>query len=516
MIITELFDLAVAAHPDRAFLIDGKRTLTYRDVQDASLGVAAGLQAIGFGEGARGAVLSVNDSSAIVCILGLLRSGVVWLPVNPRNAICENTRALQIFKCNVLFFHSSFLELLPQILSGAPCIQSVICIDRDDTDYPRMGSWMPSQQPAYRSLPPDPDRLAAISVTSGTTGKPKGVMLTERNFVAFTLGYAQLLHEDTPPVFLAAAPITHVAGRMCFPVMHLGGTVVLLPSAEPQAILKAIQHYKITRLFLPPTAIYNLLDQPNVRAIDYSSLKYFVFGGAPMAIARLKEAIDVFGPVMTQGYGQTEAPMLIAQMYPQDYFVSGEIAPDSRLMSCGRPTAAADVAIMDEGGNVLPPGMEGEIVVRGAFVMSGYENDLAATAEVSAFGWHHTGDIGCFDADGFLFIVDRKKDMIISGGFNVYPAEIERVLLDQPGVQDCAVIGVPDAKWGEAVKAVVQPVPGHEVDPTLLQAVCRTNLGGVKTPKSIEIWSSLPRNEAGKVLKREIRRQFWVDKDRRI
>ncbi|MGS0897343.1 class I adenylate-forming enzyme family protein [Burkholderia stagnalis] len=512
----DLFDREVAAHPDRPCLVTGDRSLTYRDVKQGSIHVARRLRELELRDGARCAILSINDPLAVTCILALLRAGIVWLPVNPRNSAEENAQGLQTFGCDVLLFHSHFLGILPRILSNAQCIRHVICIDRNDTAYPDVSSWEQVEDDPVSNAPPDYDRLAAISVTSGTTGKAKGVMLTERNFVAFTLGYAQALHEDAPPVFLVAAPITHVAGRMCFPVLHLGGTVVLLPSAEPQVILQAIPRYRITRLFLPPTAIYNLLGQPDVKEIDFSSLKYFIYGGAPMATARLKEAIAVFGPVMTQGYGQTEAPMLIAQMSPADHFIDGELAPDWRLMSCGRPTSAATVAIMDDDGNLLPSGEEGEIVVRGEFVMCGYVNDPEATSEVSRFGWHHTGDIGYVDADGFLYIVDRKKDMIISGGFNVYPAEVERIIRNEIGVEDCAVIGVPDTKWGEAVKAIIQPVSGHQLDTMALLAICREKLGGVKAPKTIEIWPDLPRNAAGKILKEEIRKQYWSGESRRI
>jgi acyl-CoA synthetase (AMP-forming)/AMP-acid ligase II len=235
-----------------------------------------------------------------------------------------------------------------------------------------------------------------------------------------------------------------------------------------------------------------------------------------MSSEKLKEAIDVFGPVMAQTYGQAESPMLCTFLSPQEHQVSGNPVHEQRLASCGRATLLTQVAIMDDDGRLLDAGDRGEIVIRGNLVMKGYVNNPAATEEASRFGWHHTGDIGLMDSDGYVYIVDRKRDMIISGGFNIYPSEIEQVLWAHPDVQDCAVIGVPDDKWGEAVKAVVELKPGATTAPQDLLDFCRARLGGMKTPKSAEIWPELPRSPVGKVLKRDIRERFWAGQARRV
>jgi acyl-CoA synthetase (AMP-forming)/AMP-acid ligase II len=267
-------------------------------------------------------------------------------------------------------------------------------------------------------------------------------------------------------------------------------------------------------MFLPPTAIYMLLSHPGVRDADFSSLQYISYAGAPMSLDRLKEAIAIFGPVMNASFGQTEAPMCVTAMPPHEHLnAAGDLAHPG---SCGRPNLLSIVEIMDDDGHILPPGERGEIVVRGPLVMAGYYKNPEATAEISTHGWHHTGDIGVRDEDGWFYVVDRKKDMIISGGFNVYPAEVEKALLAHGAVQDCAVVGIPDEKWGEAVIAFVEVRPGHKPQEATLIAFAREALGAVKTPKRIEIVRQLPRTNAGKVSRAQLRKPYWEEAGRKI
>jgi acyl-CoA synthetase (AMP-forming)/AMP-acid ligase II len=241
---------------------------------------------------------------------------------------------------------------------------------------------------------------------------------------------------------------------------------------------------------------------------DLTSLQCFWYGAAPMSATRLEEALTRIGPVMAQLFGQTEAPMMISTMAPADHFrADGSIATE-RLASAGRPAPLVTVAVMSEDGDVLPRGERGEIVVRGSLVMAGYYKDAEATAEASRFGWHHTGDVGYLDDDGFLYIVDRAKDMVITGGFNVYSTEVEQALMAHPAVQDCAVVGLPDEKWGERVTAVLQLLPGQQVEVAEVTAFVKARIGSVKTPKQVEVWPDLPRSKVGKVLKTEIKRQL--------
>ena len=397
-------------------------------------------------------------------------------------------------------------------------LRQLICIDGNIQGCKALPEWianLPSTPPAIYCAPDD---LAAIMPTGGTTGIPKGVMLSHRNLgVSITFSIINNHYApDEPIVNLAAAPMTHTAGFLSLPASARGGTVVVLTKPDPKALLDTIERHRVTEFFLPPTVIYRLLEMPGIRQRDFTSLRYFMYGAAPMSVEKLKEALTVFGPVMLQGYGQTEAPGAIASMRPGEHFVDGTVATDERLSACGRPSVLNALAIMDDQGLVQSQGGTGEICVRGDIVMKGYYKQPDKTAETIIDGWLHTGDVGHLDSEGFLHITDRKRDVIISGGFNVYPSEVEQVLWTHPAVLDCAVIGVPDHQWGEAVKAVVELKPGADASAEELIALCKAKLGSVKAPKTIDFVSTLPRSPVGKVLKKNIRDTYWSTSERRI
>jgi acyl-CoA synthetase (AMP-forming)/AMP-acid ligase II len=283
----------------------------------------------------------------------------------------------------------------------------------------------------------------------------------------------------------------------------------VLPGFDAQIVLDTIQRERITHLFMPPTVLYALLATPQTATSDLSSLRCLAVGAAPIAPEKLKEAVRLFGPVIYEVYGQSECLFPVVAKQPEDYIGADGIFDEEALRAAGRAVPYARVEIMDDDGKLLPFGEKGEIVVRSAMVMKGYYKKPEETAEVSGFGWHHTTDVGIKDARGLITIVDRKKDMIVSGGFNVFPSEIEAVLNMHPSVLDCAVVGVPDEKWGESVKAVIQLKAGCEATSDELIALCKRELGSVKTPKSVEFWPELPRSAVGKVLKRDIREIYW-------
>ena len=293
--------------------------------------------------------------------------------------------------------------------------------------------------------------------TGGTTGLPKGVMLTSRNLETMTALTLMGYPFSGRPAYLALAPLTHAAGVLCFPVMTRGGRIVVMPKPDVGEFLALIERERITHTFLPPTLIYMLLGHEAIGTTDLSSLQCFWYGAAPMSTARLEEALRVIGP-MAQLFGQTEAPMMVSMLPPAEHYNADGTVATKRLASAGRPAPLVTVGIMDpDTGALLPTGERGEIVVRGSLVMAGYYKNPEATEAASKHGWHHTGDIGYLDEDGYLFIVDRLKDMIITGGFNVYSAEVEQALMQHPAVRDCAVVGLPDDKWGERVTAVIEP-----------------------------------------------------------
>ena len=348
------------------------------------------------------------------------------------------------------------------------------------------------------------DDLALIPGTGGTTGKPKGVMLTGQNIEAMTAITLMSYPFKPSPVYLALAPLTHAAGVLCFPIMAMGGRIVIMHHPDIGEFIALIERYRVTHAFLPPTVIYMLLDRPELDAADLSSLQCFWYGAAPISAARLEEALKRIGP-MAQLFGQTEAPMMISTMAPADHFnADGSIAVQ-RLFIGGEARARWCRSRLSIARVTCRAGERGEIVVRGSLVMAGYYKNPQATAEATVNGWHRTGDIGYLDEDNFLYIVDRAKDMIITGGFNVYSVEVESALQAHESVQDCAVVGLPDEKWGERVVAVVQARAGKTVDAQALKDFVKARIGSVKAPKQIDVWPDLPRSKVGKVLKAEIK-----------
>lgn len=500
---TDAVDRGAREHPDRVALICGDEHVTYRQLRDRSCRIAQALHAHGLTPGTHGAVLAPNDISGFVCALGLMRAGVTWVPLNPYDAIPHVGRLLERLDADVLFLNSAYREHADELRSAAPRIREVIVYDTD------LDPWLGDASSEDVLGVGDPDAIAAIYPTSGTTGLPRGVMHDNRRFAFFINALSeQVQHEDEPLVFLAAAPLTHVSGRIALATMHRGGTVVILHRPGLDTLLDALEQHDVHVTMLPPTVIYALLDMPDIENRRFPELRQLIYGAAPIRVDKLKQALELFGPVLRQGYGQTEAAMLITALPADEHFVDGKPAPDERLSSVGRPTSVSTVAILGKDGRELPQGEIGEICVRGNFVMVGYYKDPEATAKASRGGWHHTDDLGYLDPEGYLHLVDRKKDLIISGGFNVYPAEVERVIATVPGVADVAVVGIPDEHWGEAVTAIVVAKPGETIDKQQIIDHTKAALGSVKAPKRVDIWDALPRTGTGKVLKRTIRERY--------
>ncbi|MFK4090099.1 long-chain fatty acid--CoA ligase [Kribbella sp. NPDC020789] len=508
MRLVDYLDKGASLGPDRPCLTTDGETLSYADVQELSYRIATGLVASGVRPGGKVAILAANDPVAFSCVFGISRAGAVWCPINPRNEAAENRELLDRFDCEVLIYQPAFAPLVDRIRDALPKVHTFVCLDSGTAPHSdRTVGWDAFCGGASQPAPDftDPDDLAMIVGTGGTTGKPKGVMLGNSNLETMTALTLMGYPFGVRPVYLALAPLTHAAGVLCFPVLACGGEIVIMRTPDVHTFLELIPRHGVTHTFLPPTLIYMVLAAPELDRTDLSSLQCFWYGAAPMSVARLEEALRRIGPVMAQLFGQTEAPMMISILPPGDHFdASGNIA-HSRLASAGRPSALVTTAIMSPDGELLPPGERGEIVVRGSLVMRGYYRDTEATAAASAYGWHHTGDIGYLDEDNYLYIVDRAKDMIITGGFNVYSTEVEQALMAHAAVQDCAVIGRPDEKWGERVVAVVQLQPGATADPAELIAFTKARIGSVKAPKEVLVWADLPRSKVGKVLKPDIK-----------
>ena len=518
MIVDQHLRRIAREHPDRPAFVSPGVSLSYREAADRVERIAQAMVARGCPPGTSVAILSPNHAHAFACMLGVLRAGAAWVPVNVRNGADANAAFLAANRCRWLFWHGSLAADVAFIRERVPTLTELVRIDGDADDPHSLAALLASgtDAPPLPDETGDPERICTIAATGGTTGTPKGVTWSDVTWTTLLDTTTAVMPCDVPPVHLCVAPMTHAAGVLAMMLMPRGPTNVVMDRADPLEIMRNIQAHRVTHLYLPPTVLYLMLSHPEVANFDYASLRYFHITAAPVAPEKLREAVQVFGPAMSTGYGQAEAPMLCTFLAPDEVAAAARDEGARAMASCGRITPFVELAIMAPDGTLLGPDESGEIVVKGDLVMRGYRDDPAATAEVSQHGWHHTGDIGLCDADGRVYVIDRKKDMIITGGFNVYPAEVERLLVSHPAVQECAVVGVPDDKWGEAVKAVVELKAGAAATEEELIAFCRGTLGGVKTPKTVEFRDSLPKSAVGKILKREIRDGYWKGRTRAI
>lgn len=517
----DYFEKQVEVTPDRVAVIDGDKRYSYSDVGVFSQRIARAMWAAGLRGEQPVAIYSTNDARVLFCMLGLMRAGGVWVPINYRNAADANVEYLNYVRTSWVFYHSSFREHVKELKARVPTLQHLVCIDAADKGHPSLDAFMDSGSDAdefdWADPHGNPDRLAGLVPTGGTTGPAKGVRVTGSAWGTMTEMASHYWRGDTADsVCLSVAPLSHAAGVVAFAMFSIGATNVVMPGFDALEVLRNIERFRVTHLFLPPTAFYGLLAHPDVGKFDYSSLRVFLLAASPVSPDKLKQGIEIFGPCMCQSYGQTEAPMLLTWLDQKTLAAAAAGDHPERLRSCGRPTSAVRLAIMDDGGRILPLGETGEIVARGSLVTAGYYELPEATAEIRKYGWHHTGDVGYRDEDGYFYIVDRKKDMIISGGFNVYSAEVEAGIMALPQVHECAVIGVPDAKWGEAVKALVVLREGQSLTEHAILEHCKAKLGGVKSPKSVEFIAEIAKTAAGKIDRKQLRKPYWAGTDRAV
>lgn len=517
--IYEFFDRGWRIDPNATAYVKGDERYSYQEARDLTCQVANALLSGEFRPGTKAAILSPNDIRSWLCVIGLWRAGGVWVPLNPATSASDNATLAERFDCEVLFYHEDLAEDAKILIEQAN-VRLAIRIDDEPSDVTSLAQWIAGSSTETPEIEFEMTDVVAISPSGGTTGAPKGAMNTHRSFAT---AFAQLMlayqyADDEKIVNLAAAPMTHTSGILSLPATARGGTVVVLEKPDPAHIVEAIAKHGVTEFFLPPTVVYRLLSYVEGAAhpVDLSSMRYLIYAAAPMSTDKLRRALKVFGPIMTEAYGQIEAPAAIAYMRPEEHFHNGVIANDDHLQSCGRPYPLISLEIRDDWGRALPTGETGEICVRGDMVMAGYYKEPERTADTIRDGWLHTGDVGFLDDRGYLHITDRKKDMIISGGFNVYPTQVEQAIFTYSGVHECAVVGVPHEEWGEAVWAVVEPEPGVEIDVSALLAHCRQILGGVLTPKGVDVVETVPRSANGKVLRRAVRDRYWATANRSI
>ena len=516
----DYFDKQATLHPDRTVLIADGCAITYRAMQQLTHRLAGAMLDAGLKHQEAVAIMSPNHPGVVTTMLSLWRAGAVWIPVNTRNALADNIAYLDYVRAGWLFYHSSQRDDAVRVKAAVASIHTLVCIDAPDGTVPSLDGFMrPEGSPPIADLG-DPtgngEDLAAIIATGGTTGPAKGVRVLNRSWGTMLETIGNIMPCEEPPVFLATAPLTHAAGPFTMAGILMGATVVILPGFEAEEVMNAFQHYGVTHTFLPPTAVYSMLAHPRVNDYDYSSLRYLLLAGSAVSPKKLRQSVEVFGPVMCQSYGQTEFHLVATWLSPEVVAAAATGTHPERLASCGQASYSCRVELMDDDGNVLPTGEIGEIVGRGGIVGGGYFELPEVSAETWAHGWHHTGDVGRRDEHGFYYIVDRKKDMIVTGGFNVFCTEVEAAVTELPGVHECAAIGIPDEKWGEAVTVLVVIDPANAPSSEAIIAHCKARIGSVKAPKHVYFRTELARTPVGKFDKKSMRAEFWGGRDRAV
>lgn len=496
--------------PARTALTEEDRDHDFAALERLTAQVASMLIALGLKKGDRIAWIGKNSDLYVLLFFGAARLGVVMVPIGWRLAGEEWAYIVNDTQAKLLFTGPGFDEPVAAIADRLTHVEQVIGADeaRARIAATEVRDFEPS----------GPDEAVLQLYTSGTTGKPKGAVLSNRNLFGLRLpnlegGEAWTRWDDDEGV-LVAMPCAHIGGTG-LNVMALAAGVGshVLAEFETGRVLDLVQQGRITRFFMVPAALHLLLQNPRCAETDFSRLKYILYGAAPIPLELLRACIQVFGADFIQAYGMTETTGTVIMLPPEDHDPNG----NARMRSAGRPMKGVEARIVDADGNDVPLGEVGEIITRSTNNMLGYWNLPDATAStLDQDGWIHTGDAGYLDADGYIFIHDRMKDLIISGGENVYPAEVESAIFGHPQVLEVAVIGIPDEKWGETVKAVCVAKPGEAVDPASVIAWARERIAPYKVPKSVDVIDALPRNASGKILRKDLRAPYWEGRERMV
>lgn len=496
--------------PDMPALIWGDQRATYSEVNARTDALAGSLISLGIRKGDRIGVLMRNCPELIETFFAAWKAGACVVPLNARFVSSEIEYHLNDSEAAAIIFGPEFRDTISAIRQNLPALKHCICTGEPTAAQIGFDELISAQAGLGPEAPfavdVEDDDLAWLFYTSGTTGRPKGAMLTHGNLTFMAVGWvADLTPVQPDDVALHAAPLTHGAGFHSIAMTLRGASQVIAmePHFSPERFCALVQQHRVTNTWLVPTQIKMLLRYPDLCKWDLSSLKWIVYGGAPMYVEDLKEGLAKLGKIFVQLYGQGETPMTATYLKAGDHSADGPEA--ARLASCGIARSGVDVRILSEEGDELPRGEVGEICVKGPSVMKGYWRREDATAAALRDGWLRTGDLASMDHDGFVYILDRNKDMIITGGSNVYPREIEEILLQHPAVHEVCVIGVPDELWGESVKAVVVRAPGVDITADEIITFATARMAGYKKPRSVDFVSELPKNAYGKVLKRELR-----------
>lgn len=498
-----------ADRPDRLGMREEDRFWTYADLEERSARVATWLLSHGLSKGDRVAWIGKNSDLYFTLFYGAARAGIVMAPIGWRLAAPEWAYIANDTQAKVVFCGPGFDDVQAAIsdkLEHSPLIVT------------SMEGYRLIDETVRADFDPSGENDAVLQLyTSGTTGNPKGVALSNKNLFALRknssddMAYTKW---DDDEVVLVAMPCAHIGGTgLGIMALAAGLPAYVLAEFTPDGLFDSIETGGVTRFFIVPAALHILLQHPRCATVDYSRLKYIIYGAAPIPLELLRECIKMFGAGFIQAYGMTETTGTIVMLPPEDHDPNG----NDRMRSAGKPLPGVELKIVDAAGHELPVGEVGEVITRSSNNMLGYWNlPDATTKTMTGDGWVHTGDAGYLDQDGYLYIHDRVKDMIISGGENVYPAEVESAIYGHPDVLEVAVIGVPDDKWGEAVKAVCAPKPGHSIDADSVIGWARERIAGFKVPKTVDTIDALPRNASGKILRKDLRAPYWAGRERQV
>jgi fatty-acyl-CoA synthase len=510
-----VLDACAHNYPRETALVQGDVRLSYTEMFGRIRQTGRALQKLGLGPGDRLAFVMADSPALLEVMYGALWAGITAVPLNARLSLEDHKYMIEDARARALVFDSTTAERGHELLAGCTI---EFAIATDEAAVPERGELLErlitGEDGGAGAPATDHDRECIIQYTGGTTGFPKGVLHSHRTLLSSL--YSATLELDVRPGEVSAhiAPLTHSGMVYVLPVWARGGTNVVLGGFDPAQLLHTIEHEHVTSTLMVPTMLYYLLDLPGIADRDLSSLRTLTYGAAPMGPERIEQALDVFGPIFIQVYGQSEAPAQITVLTKRDHVRARE-NPDL-LRSCGRPVAIVDVRCADDALASVPDGEPGEILVRGPNVTPGYINKPKETALALRDGWLCTGDIGVRDEQGYFYIVDRKKDMIVSGGFNVYPKEVEQTLFAHPAVRDVCVVGVPDEKWGEAVKAVVVVDPDAATTSAELIEFVKEHKGSVLAPKSVDFVEAIPLTSIGKHDKKAVRETYWAGRERAV
>ncbi|MCB1631562.1 MAG: AMP-binding protein [Pseudomonadales bacterium] len=503
-------------YDDRPCLLLGDTVLSYAQMREQTSRMVQVLQAQGLGVGSRVAVLSGNRPEVLANLAAMQIAGCCGTTLHPLGSLDDHAYVLMDAGIETLIYDApAFEQRAAELRVRVPGLKRLLAFGPTTAgeDYLELATHFTAQP----LVAPDvrPDDVTSIIYTGGTTGKPKGVMSTARG--GAYLSMLQMAEWEFPEELrmLICTPLSHAAAAFFIPVLQRGGAFYVPRGFTPDQFFDMVEQHGITATMLVPVMIYMLLDSPRAATADLSSLETIFYGASAMSPGRLREGIEKWGQIFYQFFGQSEAPMALANLRRREH----DLSRPQRLASCGRPAPWIHLALLDDDNRPVPAGEPGEVCVRGPLVMKGYLGLPEQTAEAFAGGWLHTGDIGRMDDEGFLYIIDRKKDMIVSGGFNVFPREVEDVLSAHPAVAQAAVIGVPDAHWGEAVKALVVLRPGMNGDAALvmelIESVKRAK-GSVQAPKSVDFVPTIPLTPVGKPDKKALRAQYWAGAHRKV